>query len=156
LNYTDFLYRPRRPEELDTSQGGGALFNQAPHQVDIVRLLGGGRVKSTRAQAGRWDITRPTEGAYSALMTFESGAFASLTYSGYGHFDSDEFQGWIGEMGQAKSVNPRREPNSRRRAPMAVRIGHLLLTRNWRTSTSAPSSSPASAPTCVRCRTGSS
>ena len=109
LNYTDFLYRPRRPEEIDTAQGGGALFNQAPHQVDIVRLLGGGRVKSVRAQTGRWDATRPTEGAYAALMTFESGAFASLTYSGYGHFDSDEFQGWIGEMGQAKSVNPRRE-----------------------------------------------
>src|SRR6185437_3472153 len=106
LNYTDFLYRPRRPEEIDTAQGGGALFNQAPHQVDTVRLLGGGRVKSVRAQTGRWDATRPTEGAYSALMTFESGAFASLTYSGYGHFDSDEFQGWIGEMGQAKSVNP--------------------------------------------------
>ena len=109
LNYTDFLYRPRRPEELDTAQGGGALFNQAPHQVDIVRLLGGGRVKSVCAQAGRWDATRPTEGAYSALMTFETGAFASLTYSGYGHFDSDEFQGWIGEMGQAKPANPRRE-----------------------------------------------
>ena len=42
LNYTDFLYRPRRPEELDTAQGGGAVFNQAAHQVDIVRLLGGG------------------------------------------------------------------------------------------------------------------
>jgi phthalate 4,5-cis-dihydrodiol dehydrogenase len=109
LNYTDFLYRPRRPEEFDTAQGGGALFNQAPHQVDIVRLLGGGRVKSVCAQAGRWDATRPTEGAYSALMTFETGAFASLTYSGYGHFDSDEFQGWIGEMGQAKPANPRRE-----------------------------------------------
>src|SRR5205823_2314505 len=27
---------------------------------------------------------------------------ASLTYGGYGHFDSDEFEGWIGEMGQAK------------------------------------------------------
>ena len=24
LNYTDFLCRPRRPEELDTAQGGGA------------------------------------------------------------------------------------------------------------------------------------
>ena len=102
LNYTDFLYRPRRPEELDTGQGGGALFNQAPHQIDIVRLLGGGRVKSVRAQTGSWDRARPTEGAYAALLTFEDGAFASLTYSGYGHFDSDEFQGWVGEMGQAK------------------------------------------------------
>ena len=32
----------RRPEELDTAQGGGVIFNQAPHQVDVVRLLGGG------------------------------------------------------------------------------------------------------------------
>jgi phthalate 4,5-cis-dihydrodiol dehydrogenase len=37
------------------------------------------------------------------LLTFADGAFASLTYSGYGHFDSDELQGWIGEMGQRKS-----------------------------------------------------
>jgi phthalate 4,5-cis-dihydrodiol dehydrogenase len=103
LNYTDFLRRPRRAEELDTAQGGGAVFNQAAHQVDIVRLLGGGRVKTVRAATGAWDRTRPTEGAYSALLTFEDGAFASLTYGGYGNFDSDEFQGWIGEMGQAKA-----------------------------------------------------
>jgi phthalate 4,5-cis-dihydrodiol dehydrogenase len=102
LNYTDFLTRPRRPEELDTAQGGGAVFNQAAHQVDIVRLLGGGRVKTVRAATGAWDAARPTEGAYSALLTFEGGAFASLTYGGYGHFDSDELSGWIGEMGQAK------------------------------------------------------
>jgi len=31
LNYTDYLYRPRRPEELDTARGGGAVFSQAPH-----------------------------------------------------------------------------------------------------------------------------
>ena len=108
LNYTDYLYRPRRPEELDTAQGGGAIFNQAAHQVDIVRLLGGGPVESVRAQTGAWDAGRPTEGAYAALLTFEDGAFASLSYGGYGHFDSDEFSGWIGEMGQAKSANARR------------------------------------------------
>jgi phthalate 4,5-cis-dihydrodiol dehydrogenase len=102
INYTDFLYRPRRPEELDTAQGGGALFNQAPHQVDMVRMLGGGRVAGVRSMTGRWDATRPTEGAYAALLSFEGGAFASLTYNGYGHFDSDEFTGWIGEMGQKK------------------------------------------------------
>ena len=48
--YTDFLYRPRRPEELDTARGGGAVFNQAAHQVDIVRLLGGGQ-RQSRARA---------------------------------------------------------------------------------------------------------
>ena len=59
-----------------------------------------------RALTGAWDPARPTEGAYSALLTFENGAFATLTYSGYAHFDSDEFTGWIGEMGQKKDPAP--------------------------------------------------
>jgi phthalate 4,5-cis-dihydrodiol dehydrogenase len=102
LDFTDFLYRPRRPEELATESGGGAVFNQAAHQVDIVRLLAGGKVRSVRAFTGNWDRARPTEGAYSCLLGFDHGAFATLTYSGYAHFDSDEFMGWIGEMGQKK------------------------------------------------------
>ena len=104
LNFTDFLYRPRRPEELDTARGGGVLFNQAPHQVDVVRLIGGGRVRSVRAMTGSFrDPARPTEGAYTAMLAFENGASASLTYSGYGHFDSDELiTGWTGESGAAK------------------------------------------------------
>jgi phthalate 4,5-cis-dihydrodiol dehydrogenase len=112
LNYTDFLYRPRRPEELDTEQGGGAIFSQAAHQIDIVRLLAGGRVKSVRAATGAWDAARRTEGAYAALLTFESGAFASASYGGYGHFDSDEFMGWTGETGQQKSPYAGRPPPS--------------------------------------------
>ena len=102
LDFTDFLYRPRRPEELATESGGGAVFNQAAHQVDIVRLLAGGKVRSVRAFTGNWDRARPTEGAYSCLLGFDHGVFATLTYSGYAHFDSDEFMGWIGEMGQKK------------------------------------------------------
>lgn len=102
LNYTDFLYRPRRPEELDTAQGGGVVYNQAPHQVDVVRLLGGGMVESVTATLGMWDPARPTEGAYQARLRFTSGAFASLVYSGYGHFDSDELCDWIGESGEPK------------------------------------------------------
>ena len=100
--YTDFLYRPRRPEELDTARGGGVVFSQGAHQVDIVRLLAGGMARSVRAITGAWDSARPTEGAYSALMTFADGAFASLAYSGYAHFDSDELMNWIGELGQRK------------------------------------------------------
>ena len=103
LNFTDFLYRPRRPEELDTSAGGGVIHSQATHQIDIIRLLGGGLVKSVQAHTGNWDSARPTEGAYSALLAFESGAFASATYSGYGHYDSDVLMGNIGEIGQPKS-----------------------------------------------------
>jgi phthalate 4,5-cis-dihydrodiol dehydrogenase len=105
LNFTDFLYRPRRPEELVTADGGGVIHSQATHQIDIVRLLGGGRVNSVRAHTGSWDADRPTEGAYSALLGFENGAFASAAYSGYGHFDSDELMDNIGEMGQTKSTS---------------------------------------------------
>lgn len=102
LNYTDFLYRPRRPEELDTAQGGGVFFSQAAHQVDVVRLLAGSRVAAVRASAGAWDPARPTEGAYGAHLRFADGAFATLAYSGYGHFDSDVLCGDIGELGQRK------------------------------------------------------
>jgi phthalate 4,5-cis-dihydrodiol dehydrogenase len=102
VNFTDFIYRPRRPEELDTSKGGGVVFSQGAHQVDVVRLLGGGLVRSVRAHTGKWDASRPTEGAYAAQLVFEDGTFASLVYSGYAHFDSDELVGWIGEMGHRK------------------------------------------------------
>jgi phthalate 4,5-cis-dihydrodiol dehydrogenase len=105
MNFTDFLYRPRRREELRTSEGGGVIFSQAAHQIDIVRLLGGGRVRSLRAETGAWDPMRPTEGAYSALLSFEGGVFASATYSGYAHFDSDEFCGGIGELGRPKDLS---------------------------------------------------
>ena len=113
LNYTDFLYRPRRPEELRTEEGGGVVFSQAAHQVDVVRLLASSEVVRVRAVTGAWDPERATEGAYSVLLWFANGAFASLTYSGYGHFDSDEWSGWIGEMGNAK--NPTDHGAARRR-----------------------------------------
>lgn len=102
MQYTDFLYRPRRPEELDTARGGGVVFSQAAHQMDIIRLLAGGRVRSVRAITGAWDPARPTEGAYSALLSFEHGAFASATYNGYGFYDSDRLMDDIGEMGTPK------------------------------------------------------
>jgi phthalate 4,5-cis-dihydrodiol dehydrogenase len=101
-NYTNFLYRPRRPEELDTQKGGGVLFNQVPHQVDMVRTIGGGRLVSVRAQATVLDPARPTEGSAIAFLQFESGAAASLVYSGYDLFDSDGLHFWIGERGTAK------------------------------------------------------
>ena len=103
-NYTNFLYRPRRPEELDTARGGGILFNQVPHQIDTVRLLAGGRVRSVRANVQVLDPARPTEGACTALLTFDDGAAASLVYSGYDFFDSDEWHGWISERGAAKQA----------------------------------------------------
>lgn len=125
LDYTDFLYRPRRPEELDTSKGGGIIYNQTPHQVDNIRFIAGGMAKSVRALTGAWDRERGTEGAYSALLTFENGAFANMTYSGYAHFDSAEFVDWIAESGQV--VNQDRYGATRRALAGKSKEGELAL-----------------------------
>jgi phthalate 4,5-cis-dihydrodiol dehydrogenase len=88
--YTDFLYRPRRPEELRTELGGGIIYNQVPHQVDAARFLAGGIARGVRASAWILDPQRPTEGCSMALVDFESGAAAALVYSGYDHFNSHD------------------------------------------------------------------
>jgi phthalate 4,5-cis-dihydrodiol dehydrogenase len=88
--YSPWLLRPREPVEINTELGGGVCYRQAPHQVDIARLLGGGLVKSVRAHAGRWSPDNATEGNYSALLEFAGGASASLIYDGYGYFDDRE------------------------------------------------------------------
>jgi phthalate 4,5-cis-dihydrodiol dehydrogenase len=111
--FSDFLYRPRRPEELDTGLGGGIIFNQVPHQVDVVRFLGGGLVRTVRSAAWVLDPFRPTEGSHVTFLEFEGGAAASLVYSGYDFFDTDEFHGWLGEEGQPKE--PSGNGSARRR-----------------------------------------
>jgi len=106
LNYTDFLYRPRRPDELDAAAGGGVVFSQAAHQVDVVRRLAGAPVVAVRAQTGAWDPGRPADGAYQAFLTFANGAAATLSYSGYGRYDSDVLMDWFGETGRIRPPAP--------------------------------------------------
>jgi phthalate 4,5-cis-dihydrodiol dehydrogenase len=90
IRYSPWLLRPREPVEIDTKLGGGVCYRQAPHQVDIARLLGGGMVRSVRAHAGRWSPENATEGNYSALLEFDGGVTATLIYDGYGYFDDRE------------------------------------------------------------------
>jgi phthalate 4,5-cis-dihydrodiol dehydrogenase len=90
IRYSPWLLRPREPVEIDTKLGGGVCYRQAPHQVDIARLLGGGLVRSVRAQTGRWSAENSTEGNYSALLEFNGGISATLVYDGYGYFDDRE------------------------------------------------------------------
>ena len=47
-------------------------------------------------------------------MKFASGVVANLTYSGYAHFDTDEFTGWQAESGVAKGRSWRGSPGARR------------------------------------------
>src|SRR5712691_9278429 len=72
-HFNEFMYRPLMPHELDPRQGGNIVFNQGPHQVDIVRLIGGGLVRSVRGTTGIWDPSRHAEGAYCAYLEFEDG-----------------------------------------------------------------------------------
>jgi phthalate 4,5-cis-dihydrodiol dehydrogenase len=51
---------------------------------------------------GTWDPLRPIDGAYAAFLEFEDGVGATLAFSGYGRFDSDEFHFWLNEGGQPK------------------------------------------------------
>jgi phthalate 4,5-cis-dihydrodiol dehydrogenase len=106
-HYNEFMYRPRMPHELDAARGGNVVFNQGPHQVDIVRLIGGGQVRSVRGQTGIWDPARRSEGAYSAFLEFADGTPATLAYNGYGHFDTSEFTEWVGEQQRDPDYNLR-------------------------------------------------
>jgi phthalate 4,5-cis-dihydrodiol dehydrogenase len=105
FNYTNFLYRPRRPEELDPLQGGGILWNQIPHIIDVIRLVAGKPVQSVRAMTAALDPARKVDGACSAFVQFANGPVATIVYSGYDRFDSDEWFGWIGASGNAKTPN---------------------------------------------------
>ena len=110
-NYNEFMYRPRMKHELATSRG--VVLNQGPHQVDVVRLIGGGMVRSVRATTGIWDPSRAHEGSYVVYLEFENGVPATLVYSGYGFFDTAELHWWVGEGGQPR--NPDHNLNVRRR-----------------------------------------
>ena len=68
--FTDWVYRPRRPEELDVAKGGGVTFRQGAHQFDILRYLCGGLARSVRAKTFDFDASRPTVGAHVAFVDF--------------------------------------------------------------------------------------
>ncbi|HEY3917201.1 MAG TPA: Gfo/Idh/MocA family oxidoreductase [Stellaceae bacterium] len=110
LMFNDWLQRPRVAAEVDTARGGGVVFRQAPHLVDIVRYLGGGMVKSVRGVAGRRDPHFATEGNFGALLIFESGAAATIGFGGYGHFDVTELYWNIGVYGDQKDPQAPKRP----------------------------------------------
>lgn len=113
-NYNEFMYRPRMKHELETSRG--VVLNQGPHHVDVVRLIGGGLVRSVRAMTGIWDAARAHEGSYVCYLEFEDGTPATLVYSGYGFFDTAELFQWIGEGGQRRDPETNLKVRRRLRA----------------------------------------
>jgi phthalate 4,5-cis-dihydrodiol dehydrogenase len=100
LNSNDWLQRPRLASEVDTSVGGGLVFRQGPHMIDIIRYIGGGMVKTVRAVTGRNDKNFNTEGDFTAFLEFDNGCAATAVFNGYGFFDAAELTWGIGEGGK--------------------------------------------------------
>lgn len=105
--FSDWIYRPRRPDELNPDLGGGVINRQGAHQFDIIRLLGGGLLKSVRATAFDWDPARRSTGAHAAWLQFADGATATAVYNGYGHLPGAELCFDIGEWGQPQRTQDR-------------------------------------------------
>jgi len=106
-NFTDWMARPRRAAELDIGQGGGVTYRQGAHQIDILRLIGGGLVKSVCATTFDWDASRRSIGAHTIFLNFADGAAATAIYNGYGHFSGAELTSGVGEWGDL--ARPRAE-----------------------------------------------
>lgn len=99
LMYNDWTQRDWEIHSLDEDLGGGVVFRQGPHQVDPVRYLAGGLVKSVRGTAGYWHPTFNIPGNYQAFLDFEDGPTAFISFMGYGNFDGRELTWNIGEGG---------------------------------------------------------
>ncbi len=104
--YTDWMLQARQPEELDESLGGGLLYRQGPHQIDSVRLLGGGMVRTVRGTVGNWWRERAAPGYYSAFLEFEDGTTSNILNNGYGYMMTAEMVPWGDERGILEKYTP--------------------------------------------------
>jgi phthalate 4,5-cis-dihydrodiol dehydrogenase len=93
-SYSDWMLRPRTAEELNLAEGGGIPYRQGPHQIDTIRLLGGGMLRSVRAMTGDWFKERTIPGYYGAYMEFEDGTPSIMVHNGYGYFNTNDLVAW--------------------------------------------------------------
>jgi phthalate 4,5-cis-dihydrodiol dehydrogenase len=135
-NYTDWMARPRRAAELDIGQGGGVTYRQGAHQVDILRLIGGGLVKSVRAAMFDWDPNRRSIGAHTMFLNFSDGAAATAIYDGYGHFSGAELTSGVAEWGDLQRL--RSESNAA--APLSPE--QELAAKRKRARSAIPTNAP--------------
>jgi predicted dehydrogenase len=99
-NFNDFMVRPYPDEHLRQSRG--VVLNQGPHHLDVIRYIGGGKLRTVRAMTGLGSEGRSGESWYSCYCEFEDGTPCTLVYSGSGYFDTAELFGWYGEGGQPR------------------------------------------------------
>jgi phthalate 4,5-cis-dihydrodiol dehydrogenase len=105
--FTDWMYRPRRSDELDVEKGGGVTFRQGAHQFDILRWLCGGKVCSVKARAFDFDPARSSTGAHTVFLDFDNGAAATAVYSGYAGLSTMDLGFPISEWGFEQAADDR-------------------------------------------------
>jgi phthalate 4,5-cis-dihydrodiol dehydrogenase len=75
---TDWMLRPRPPEQADAEGGAGLVHRQVPHQVETLRMLGPSPLTSVRSSI--------VPGYYTGFFTYADGMCATITHNGNGYF----------------------------------------------------------------------
>jgi phthalate 4,5-cis-dihydrodiol dehydrogenase len=120
MTYNDWTQRPWESHTLDPKRGGGVVFRQGPHQLDMVRYLAGGMAKSVRGHVGAWHPHIDVHGDYSAYYEFEGGVTALATFNGYGNFDTMEMTWNRGEGGGVRPEDQMATPRPRSTGPVPI------------------------------------
>ena len=89
--YNSWLLSTRKSDDILPVEGGGIVYRNSPHQIDCIRLIGGGMLRTIRGTFGQWLNGRPGPGYYSAFMEFADGTPAVIFQNSYGYFFADEF-----------------------------------------------------------------
>jgi phthalate 4,5-cis-dihydrodiol dehydrogenase len=118
--YNDWMQRPWEIHSVDERLGGGVVFRQGPHQMDVVRYLCGGLVRGVRGTAGYWAPHYRVPGDYHAFLDFEDGPTAMISFSGYGNFDIRELTWNIGEGGMVQKDDVVLGPRPRAKGDVAA------------------------------------
>lgn len=140
-SFTSFMTWARERHEIDQSMGGGTIYNQGPHVVDVLRLLGGGMVRSVRASMVDTQLQgRPCAGYITAFLEFEDGVPATFTYDGYGYVQNFEFLQWGETPGRVAAWE---DSNTYRRALRAGTANELDARELLRYAGRPPGSAPA-------------
>jgi phthalate 4,5-cis-dihydrodiol dehydrogenase len=94
IAYNAWLLSPRKYEDLEPAEGGGVVYRNTPHQIDCIRLIGGGTLQSLRGTFGQWLPGRPSPGYSVVYMEFADGTPAVAIQNSYGYFFADELVPW--------------------------------------------------------------
>ena len=138
--FSDWIYRPRRADELDSAQGGGVTYRQGAHQFDILRLLCGGMGHSVKARTFNCDTQRPATGAHSVFLDFgQDGPAATAVYNGYGGLSSMDLCFDISEWGFHQPPDQRRWLT---RATLPTSAQAELVAKQARATGAIPPSAP--------------